>query len=628
MTVFLPLEASSPFPQSPSFLVPSSDPSVHLKKVIKAIMKARRIAVVCGAGISVQAGIPDFRSSEGLFHSLKKDNPTLSSGKDLFDAMVFNSETTTSLFCQMIAQLSELSQAAMPTAFHKLLRVLDDRGRLLRVYTQNIDALEEKSGLTFGVPELDCKRAKPRSTKGKTIGVEMNVMAVEQAASTSRLPSPPLKPPDAYLYMSMHCQTCTHSFPLRDHLPALVSGTPPHCPECTALEETRQLIGKRSRGVGKLRPSVVLYNEVHKDGEEVGNVVRKDLIGNSKGKGRAGADLLLVVGTSLRVPGTKRIVREFSKAVHSRSTAASPSHGEASTSTSTTTSGLATPTPSPRRTPTADEEPPIKTVYLNLDFPVPTREWEGVFDVWVRGDVQTFAQMVRDELDKENSAKEAAIERRKRREEAAEKAKLQEEQRETSSPSKGKKRKAPPGEALRAAPAKKYKALPPSPISLPKRTSTKTKKHKRNTDVLPTATSSTGSHKGDMKLVIRIPGDHARPSRRRIHLSACASCRRLARTISGTTQLSSPLSSPPASPLIPPPSSPLTPAPSPSPHRRTMSFDMASTRPEPIRRYHDYDDEEEIFGWDDQDDLTDVSDNSDDLRLPEPAQYRLRGPTG
>ena len=39
-----------------------------------------------GAGISVQAGIPDFRSSEGLFQSLKKDHPKLVSGKDLFDA--------------------------------------------------------------------------------------------------------------------------------------------------------------------------------------------------------------------------------------------------------------------------------------------------------------------------------------------------------------------------------------------------------------------------------------------------------------------------------------------------------------------------------------------------------------
>jgi NAD-dependent SIR2 family protein deacetylase len=40
----------------------------------------------------VQAGIPDFRSPEGLFQTVKRDNPkeALASGKDLFDASVFN----------------------------------------------------------------------------------------------------------------------------------------------------------------------------------------------------------------------------------------------------------------------------------------------------------------------------------------------------------------------------------------------------------------------------------------------------------------------------------------------------------------------------------------------------------
>lgn len=45
-----------------------------------------------GAGISVQSGIPDFRSAHGLFQTIKRENPkeNISSGKDLFDANVFN----------------------------------------------------------------------------------------------------------------------------------------------------------------------------------------------------------------------------------------------------------------------------------------------------------------------------------------------------------------------------------------------------------------------------------------------------------------------------------------------------------------------------------------------------------
>ncbi|KAF8899892.1 hypothetical protein CPB84DRAFT_1101241 [Gymnopilus junonius] len=214
----------------------------------------------------------------------------------------------------------------------------------------------------------------------------------------------------------MHCQICNHSFPLQEYLSSLNSGIPPPCPECTSLEATRQLIGKRPRGIGKLRPSVVLYNEAHKDGEGVGHVVQRDLMGSSKGKGRNGADLLLVVGTSLRVPGTKRMVREFAKAVKVRG--ASKDDGAASTPRAD--SGLATPAPSPRRSPTAEEElPQPKAVYLNLDFPVPTREWEGVFDAWIQGDAQEFAEMVRTEIEKEAKAKKVAGEKKRRKEEEA-----------------------------------------------------------------------------------------------------------------------------------------------------------------------------------------------------------------
>ena len=195
---------------------------------------------------------------------------------------------------------------------------------------------------------------------------------------------------------ALHCQICHHSYPVEPYLPSLFAGLPPQCPACALMEETRRLAGKRARGIGRLRPSVVLYNEAHKDGEGVGKIVQRDLLGSSKGKGRSGADLLLVVGTSLRVPGTKRMVREFSKAVRSR--------------TSLGTSfplGAQSSSPSPGR----DGEPNFKTIYLNLDFPVPTREWEGVFDVWIQGDAQQFAQMLYEVIEKETGAKELAFAR-------------------------------------------------------------------------------------------------------------------------------------------------------------------------------------------------------------------------
>jgi hypothetical protein len=110
MTLYIPLDAANDHPNAPPFLLPSSSPAAHLTTVIQSILKAKRIAVVCGAGISVEAGIPDFRyvavisppqssmlildvtrSQDGLFQTLRRDHPkeSLSSGKDLFDASVF-----------------------------------------------------------------------------------------------------------------------------------------------------------------------------------------------------------------------------------------------------------------------------------------------------------------------------------------------------------------------------------------------------------------------------------------------------------------------------------------------------------------------------------------------------------
>ena len=121
-----------------------------------------------------------------------------------------------------------------------------------------------------------------------------------------------------------------------------------------------------------MRPTIVLYNEEHTDGKTISRLVQTDLTGRRLGYRSPPIDLLLVVGTSLRVPGTKRIVRTFARALHAR---ASPSLGPQSTN-------------------------PLQTIYLNMDFCGSSKDWEGVFDVWIKGDAQMLATMVHAERDR------------------------------------------------------------------------------------------------------------------------------------------------------------------------------------------------------------------------------------
>jgi hypothetical protein len=62
--------------------------------------------------------------------------------------------------------------------------------------------------------------------------------------------------------------------------------------------------------VGRLRPDIVLYGEEHPQAHLVGPLITHDLA--------LGPDVLLILGTSMRVHGLKVMVREFAKAVHGR----------------------------------------------------------------------------------------------------------------------------------------------------------------------------------------------------------------------------------------------------------------------------------------------------------------------
>lgn len=105
----------------------------------------RNILVLLGAGVSVAAGIPDFRSSKtGLYSNLEKYN--LESPMDAFSISLLRENP--SIFYSIAAEMNLWPGGYRPTFVHHFVRLLEKEGRLLRVCTQNIDGLEEEAGIS------------------------------------------------------------------------------------------------------------------------------------------------------------------------------------------------------------------------------------------------------------------------------------------------------------------------------------------------------------------------------------------------------------------------------------------------------------------------------------------------
>jgi NAD-dependent histone deacetylase SIR2 len=75
----------------------------ELTRLRQIVQNSRKTVIISGAGISVSAGIPDFRSAEGLYARALSNQSTCSStvsiakGKDLFDSSFFYNPKTKQL---------------------------------------------------------------------------------------------------------------------------------------------------------------------------------------------------------------------------------------------------------------------------------------------------------------------------------------------------------------------------------------------------------------------------------------------------------------------------------------------------------------------------------------------------
>uniref|UniRef100_A0A8C8VIC9 NAD-dependent protein deacetylase sirtuin-2 n=1 Tax=Pelusios castaneus TaxID=367368 RepID=A0A8C8VIC9_9SAUR len=104
--------------------------------------KCKNVVCMVGAGISTSAGIPDFRSpGTGLYANLQSYN--LPYPEAIFEINYFKQHPE-----PFFALARELYPGQFkPTVCHYFLRLLKEKGLLLRCYTQNIDTLERVAGL-------------------------------------------------------------------------------------------------------------------------------------------------------------------------------------------------------------------------------------------------------------------------------------------------------------------------------------------------------------------------------------------------------------------------------------------------------------------------------------------------
>jgi NAD-dependent deacetylase len=142
--------------------LPVMDPSGQFstpEEVALLLANATRVVCFSGAGISVESGIPPFRSNgtlaEGEETPSKREAASAGTIWKEFDAgkmtvQGFNTREDIAIdWWKMKHSLIPKFQAALPNAAHDFFGYLESRGQLEGVVTQNIDSLHQRGGVSL-----------------------------------------------------------------------------------------------------------------------------------------------------------------------------------------------------------------------------------------------------------------------------------------------------------------------------------------------------------------------------------------------------------------------------------------------------------------------------------------------
>jgi NAD-dependent SIR2 family protein deacetylase len=167
------LALSEDIPRQRISKVPLSD----FNSVLDLIDKAQNVVIVLGAGGSVG---PDFRSPGGLYDAISKEG-IFDDPSDLFDNEQF--ERDPSIFWRFAHTIFP-AENPKHSATHYFIKELENRGKLLRLYTQNVDTLE------IGIPpsKLRCVHGSWRESHCMRCGALHNIEDLREAVNRGTVP--------------------------------------------------------------------------------------------------------------------------------------------------------------------------------------------------------------------------------------------------------------------------------------------------------------------------------------------------------------------------------------------------------------------------------------------------------
>ena len=218
---------------------------------------------------------------------------------------------------------------------HRFLAGLSQEHRLARCYTQNIDGPEEKVGLCTDLQRGPGDR--PREGKASWIKCQArgNSCWWQNGVECVQL--------HGSLFWS-RCLKCDGRCGWDEGTQAAMqSGVMPRCPMCAEICKSRLEAKKRYYSIGLLRPDIILYGDYHPYSDLITETIQHDL--------SLDIDLLLILGTSLSIPGVKKLVDNLACVVHE--------HGG-------------------------------KVIFINLTKPA--ARWDRVFDYWVEWECDSWVK--------------------------------------------------------------------------------------------------------------------------------------------------------------------------------------------------------------------------------------------